>query len=76
MQEPLEEIVINSEPKYGVDEIIASRLHYGKLQYRANWTGCDLDNQWYNTDGFIGSPYRVKEFHNKYPDKAGPPTRL
>ena len=31
VQEPLEEIVINSEPEYRVDEIIASRLHYGKL---------------------------------------------
>ena len=76
VQEPPEKIVINGEPEYRVDEIIASRLHYRKLQYRANWTGCDPDNQWYNINSFIGSPYRVKEFHDKYPDKAGPPTQL
>ena len=32
-------IEITGEKEYELEEIIDSRLHYGKLQYRAKWTG-------------------------------------
>jgi hypothetical protein len=38
--------------------------------------GYDLDDTWYNADGFIGAPYKIKVFHDERPHDAGPPIRL
>ncbi|WP_206734027.1 chromo domain-containing protein, partial [Stenotrophomonas sp. MA5] len=43
IQEPKDPIIINEQPEWEVERIIASRLHYRKLQYRAKWTGFDND---------------------------------
>ena len=32
-------ILTEGEPEYEPEEIVDSRLHYNKLQYRAKWTG-------------------------------------
>jgi len=39
INEPPLPIQIEGEDEYKIDEIIESRLHYGKLQYRAKWKG-------------------------------------
>ena len=75
--EPEEEpIEVNGSPEWTVEEILDSRIYRGRLQYRASWTGCDPDPTWYNARGFVGAPHKVKEYHQAYPDKAGPPLRL
>jgi len=38
-QEPPPPIIIEEEREYELEEIVDARLHYGKLQYRAKWTG-------------------------------------
>jgi len=38
-RQPPPPIIVEGEPEYELEEIIDSRLHYGKLQYRAKWTG-------------------------------------
>jgi len=42
-------IIIEGEPEYELEQIIDSRLHYGKLQYRAKWTGYPPEHNkvWY-----------------------------
>jgi hypothetical protein len=41
----LEELIlINSEPEYEINKILASRIYYGRLQYKVNWVGHDLDD--------------------------------
>jgi len=37
--EPPPPIIIEGELEYELEEIVDSRLHYNKLQYRAKWTG-------------------------------------
>jgi hypothetical protein len=74
--EPEEPILINGEPEYEIDKILASRIHYGRLQYKVNWVGHDPDDTWYNADGFIGAPHKIKAFHDERPHDAGPPVRL
>jgi hypothetical protein len=69
-------IEINGEPEYTVQEILDSRIHRGKLQYKANWAGYDPDDQFYNAEGFAHAPNLVQDFHNQYPNAAGPPVRL
>lgn len=67
---------VDGEPEWLVDKILASRIYQGKLQYKADWTGCDPDDQFYDAESYINSPERVREFHEQYPDAAGPPARL
>jgi len=71
-----EPVLINSEPEYEIDKILASRTYHRRLQYKVNWVGHDLDDTWYNADGFIGAPYKIKTFHNERPHDAGPPVQL
>lgn len=72
-QPPIE---VNGKPEWVVRSILDSRLHYGRLQYRAAWEGHDPDSTWYNAAGFMNAPIKVKEFHEAYPAKPGPPLRL
>ena len=69
-------IKINRDPEYTVTRILASRVRNHVLQYKAEWEGHDLDDTWYDADSFINSASKVKEFHDAYPDEAGPPVRL
>jgi len=49
IKDPPPPIQIEEEDEYELDEIIDSRLHYNKLQYRANWKGYspEHDKVWY-----------------------------
>ena len=72
-QPPIE---VNGQPEWSVREILDSRLYRGRLQYRAAWEGYDLDPTWYNAGGFLNAPFKVRDFHEAYPNKPGPPVRL
>jgi hypothetical protein len=66
----------NREDEWEVEEVLASRRIRNRLYYRVKWIGLDHDPIWYNLDGFKGSPQKLKEFHDLYPEKLGPPRHL
>jgi hypothetical protein len=76
IEPPPPPIEVNGEPEYPVTRILASRVRNHVLQYKAEWEGCDPDDTWYNADSFTNSASKIKEFHDMYPDEAGPPMRL
>ena len=57
VQEPPEPIEINDDQEWEVEQILDSRLHRKKLQYRVKWLGFDEDRTWYPASNFIGSPH-------------------
>jgi len=69
--EPPPPIIIEGKPEYELEEIINSRLHYNKLQYRAKWTGYspEHDTTWYPADGFGDVGLAKRNFHSRYPNK-------
>jgi len=69
--EPPPPIIIEGEPEYELEEIIDSRLHYNKLQYRARWTGYspEHDITWYPADNFENADLAKRNFHYRYPSK-------
>jgi hypothetical protein len=77
-QDPRKPIEIEDHEEWEVEEILASRIHYRKLQYRVKWVGHypDPPNAWYPASNFMNAPNEVKRFHERYPDKDGPPMRL
>ena len=64
------------EGEWEVEQILASRIWRGKLQYQARWKGCDADSTWYSARGFKGAPYKIQNFHGVFLDQPGPPRRL
>src|SRR5579871_4891225 len=76
IESPPPPVEINGEPEYPVARILASRVKNRVLQYKAEWEGCDPDDTWYDANSFINSAVKVKEFHDTYPNEAGPPMRL
>ena len=64
-------INIEGEPEYELQEIVDSRLHYNKLQYRAKWTGYspEHDKTWYPADNFENADLAKRNFHSRYPSK-------
>jgi hypothetical protein len=73
-EEPIH--AVDGVEEWEVEGIIASRLHYGKLQYRIDWKGHDLDPDWYYAEDVRYCPQKVKEFHMANPTLPGPPKRL
>ena len=76
IQEPGLPIVVNNQDEWGVEEILASRSYYGKLQYRAKWANSEPDLAWYYASNFVSCPHKLKEFHDKNPGLPGPPRYL
>jgi len=70
-QEPPPPIIIEGEPEYELEEIIDARLYYGKLQYRAKWTGYspEQDKVWYPASNFENAVNAKQRFHERYPEK-------
>lgn len=69
-------ITVNDQDEWEVEEILASRLRYRKLQYRAKWIGYDDDLNWYPARDFKNSPVKLQVFHAANPGAPGPPRRL
>jgi hypothetical protein len=69
-------IIVNSEQEWEVQEILASRVRYGKIQYRVNWLGYDKDLEWYPASNFKYAPHKVQQFHYNNQDQPGPPRKL
>jgi hypothetical protein len=76
INEPALPVRVNGEDEWEVDSLEAVRLYYGKLQYRVKWTGYDYDPEWYLARNFKGSPDKIRQFHDRYPNRPGPPRYL
>lgn len=68
--------LIDEEEEWEVDQILSSRLHYGRLQYQVQWRGWDPDPEYYDAREFKNAPDAIAAFHEKNPDCEGPPLRL
>ena len=75
---PADSVIINDQEEWEVDDILDSRFWHGRLQYKVNWSGYDLDLEWYNSDRgeFEHAADVVDEYHRQYPDRPGPHNRL
>jgi transposase InsO family protein len=68
--------IIQGQEEWEVDHIVATKLVRNTLKYQASWVGHDPDPQWYPASNFIGSPHKIRDFHERFPKAPGPPRRL
>ena len=63
---------IANEDEWLMNDILNSRRHYGRLQYKIKWNGFKRNDDWYNIDRgeFTNSQKVVDAFHSQYLQKA------
>ena len=68
--------MIAGEQEWEIDKILAVKLTRSTLKYQVSWVGHDPDPQWYPASNLMGSPHKLRDFHQAYPDLPGPPRNL
>ena len=76
IQDPEPSTEVNSQLKYTVNRVLASRVCNNVLQYQVTWEEYNPDSEWYDAEGFIGLSQKLKNFHDAYPNEAKLPQRL
>jgi len=72
-QPPPAPIIIEAQQEWEVEQILDSRQHRSKIQYRVKWNGFyDPDKTWYPAENFENSPEIIRKFRKEYPEKPAP----
>jgi hypothetical protein len=70
-------IVIDDEEEYEIDDILDSRYHYEKLQYRVAWIDHFSNRAWYSTENFQDHSKKIlNDYHRRYFSKLESDLRL
>ena len=59
-----------------MNKVLASRVHNNVLQYQVTWEEYNPDSEWYDAEGFIELPQKLKDFYDAYLNEAESPQRL
>jgi len=46
-----------------MNNVLTSKLHREKLQYKIQWTSYNRNNTWYSVRNFKDSSHRIRVFH-------------
>jgi hypothetical protein len=70
-------IVIKEKKKYEINDILDSRYHYEKLQYRIAWTDHSSNRAWYSAENFQNHSKEIlNDYHRRYFIKSESDLRL
>ena len=59
--------IIEGEPEWEVEDILASKMFHNKLRYLVKWKGWpSSDNSWEPRENLENSPELLEEFHKKH----------
>jgi hypothetical protein len=63
-------IIVDKEQKYEMNDILNSRYHYNKLQYRVAWTNHFSNDAWYLAKNFDHAKEIIADYHARYSAKS------
>jgi predicted metal-dependent hydrolase len=67
----------HEDEKYEIDDILNSRYHYDKLQYKVAWTNHSSDRVWYFAENFQKHSKNIlNDYHQRYFNKSESKLRL
>ncbi len=70
-------IMINEKEEYKIDDILNSRYHYEKLQYKVVWIDHFSDKAWYSAENFQNHSKKIlNDYHQRYSNKSESALRL
>jgi transposase InsO family protein len=77
VNKPEDPVEIAGDIEYEVEEILAVRKRWNRLEYRVRWKGYEEEDlEWYPPSDLKGAPHKLKTFHLNYPRLPGPPLKL
>src|SRR6266536_431634 len=77
VNKPEDPVEIAGDIEYEVEEILAVRKRWKRLEYRVKWKGYEQEDlEWYPPSDLKGAPHKLKTFHLNYPRLPGPPLKL
>jgi hypothetical protein len=63
-------VIVNDEEEYELDDILNSRYHYDKLQYRIVWTDHSSDKAWYSAENIQNHSKEIlNDYYQRYSEK-------
>jgi hypothetical protein len=63
-------VMKDEEKEYEVDDILNSKYHYEKLQYKIAWTDHFSDRAWYSAENFQNHSKEIlNDYHQRYSEK-------
>jgi hypothetical protein len=66
-----------NEEEYEMNDILNSRYHYEKLQYRITWIDHSLNRAWYSAENFQNHSREIlNDYHQRYSAKSESKLRL
>ena len=73
INESFDSVIVNENLEWEMNDILKSRYHYNRLQYRANWSGWPHDRTWYYVDNgeFDNARDVIEDFHRNHSIVAG-----
>jgi hypothetical protein len=67
----------DDEEKFEMNDILNSKYHYEKLQYKVAWTDHSSDRAWYSAKNFQDHSKEIlNDYHQRYSDKSESKLRL
>jgi hypothetical protein len=69
-------IIVNEEKKYEINDVLNSRYHYNKLQYKVSWREHSSNEIWYSAENFEHSKKIMIDYHTRYSNKSESELRL
>jgi hypothetical protein len=69
-------VIVNKEEEYEINDILDSRYHYDKLQYKVTWIDHSSDRAWYSAENFEHFKNILKNYHLRYSEKFDSILRL
>jgi hypothetical protein len=73
VQDPAPPVVVDDHEEFEVEEVLDSRVRYGKLQYLVHWKDWPISSRtWEPQANLANAPDLVDKFHRAYPDKPHP----
>lgn len=69
-------VVVDGENEWEVEKILGVRVVRRQLRYKVQWVGFDTDPDEYLPEDLMHAPIALRQFHDEYPNKPGPPANL
>jgi hypothetical protein len=70
-------VKVQGQDEYEVSEILDSKIRWKKVYYLVHWAGYEINERtWEPAENLVNAQEKVLEFHQKHPEKPGPPSLL
>ncbi|KAG5730274.1 hypothetical protein E4T56_gene10574 [Termitomyces sp. T112] len=61
-------VLVNNEEEYEVEEILDSRMFWGRLQFKVKWKGYGIEDISWEPQASVHAPALIRDFYRRHPN--------